>query len=33
MGRDNEALALSKAVRLHVENRVMVDGLRTITFT
>lgn len=33
VGRDNEALALSKAVRLHVENRVMVDGLRTITFT
>ncbi|MDO5745466.1 MAG: formyltetrahydrofolate deformylase [Micrococcaceae bacterium] len=33
VGRDNEALALSKAVRLHVENRVMLDGLRTITFT
>ncbi len=33
VGRDNEARALSKAVRLHVENRVMVDGLRTITFT
>ncbi|GAA1138917.1 formyltetrahydrofolate deformylase [Nesterenkonia lutea] len=33
VGRDNEALALSKAVRLHVENRVLVDGLRTITFT
>ena len=33
VGRGNEALALSKAVRLHVENRVMVDGLRTITFT
>ncbi len=33
VGRDNEALALSKAVRLHVENRVLLDGLRTITFT
>lgn len=30
LGRDNESAALSRAVRWHVENRVQIDGSRTI---
>lgn len=32
-GRDTEALALSRAVRWHCENRVMLHGGRTVVFT
>lgn len=32
IGRDNECLALSRAVRWHVENRVLLDGHRTVVF-
>jgi formyltetrahydrofolate deformylase len=32
MGRDSERLALSRAVRLHVEHRLALDGERTIVF-
>ncbi len=32
-GRDTEALALSRAVRLHAEKRVLLSGHRTIIFT
>jgi formyltetrahydrofolate deformylase len=32
LGRDNECLALSRAVRWHTENRVLLDGRRTVVF-
>ncbi len=32
-GRDTEALALARAVRLHAEKRVLLNGHRTIIFT
>jgi formyltetrahydrofolate deformylase len=32
LGRDNECLALARAVRWHSENRVLLDGHRTIVF-
>ena len=32
VGRDTEALALSRAVRWHAENRVMLSGHRTVVF-
>ncbi|QRP50776.1 formyltetrahydrofolate deformylase [Amycolatopsis sp. FDAARGOS 1241] len=32
LGRDNECLALARAVGLHAENRVLLDGARTIVF-
>ncbi|MEJ2860661.1 formyltetrahydrofolate deformylase [Actinomycetospora flava] len=32
VGRDAEALALSRAVRWHCERRVLVDGHRTVVF-
>jgi formyltetrahydrofolate deformylase len=32
LGRDAECLALARAVQWHVENRVMVDGHRTVVF-
>jgi formyltetrahydrofolate deformylase len=32
VGRDNECLALARAVRWHTENRVLVDGGRTVVF-
>jgi formyltetrahydrofolate deformylase len=31
-GRDNECLALAKAVRYHVERRVFLDGNKTVVF-
>jgi formyltetrahydrofolate deformylase len=31
-GRDTECLALARAVRWHAENRVMLDGSRTVVF-
>ena len=31
-GRDVEALVLARAVRWHVEHRVMLDGIRTVVF-
>ena len=31
-GRDTECLALARAVRWHAENRVMLDGNRTVVF-
>jgi formyltetrahydrofolate deformylase len=33
MGRDNEALALARAVKWHAERRVLLFGNRTIVFT
>lgn len=33
VGRDNECLALAKAVRYHVERRVFLDGNKTVVFT
>jgi formyltetrahydrofolate deformylase len=32
VGRDNECLALARAVRWHTENRVLLDGTRTVVF-
>lgn len=32
LGRDVECLALSRAVRWHTENRVLLDGSRTVVF-
>lgn len=32
LGRDTECLALSRAVRWHTENRVLLDGGRTVVF-
>lgn len=32
LGRDNECLALSRAVRWHTDNRVLLDGNRTVVF-
>lgn len=32
LGRDNECLALSRAVGWHADNRVLLDGLRTVVF-
>jgi formyltetrahydrofolate deformylase len=32
LGRDVECLALSRAVRWHTENRVLLDGNRTVVF-
>jgi len=32
VGRDSERSALSRAVRLHVEHRVVLDGWRTVVF-
>jgi len=33
LGRDTECLALSRAVMWHTENRVLLDGHRTVVFT
>jgi len=32
LGRDNECLALARAVRWHTENRILLDGRRTVVF-
>ena len=32
LGRDNECLALSQAVGWHADNRVLLDGIRTVVF-
>jgi len=32
LGRDNECLALARAVRWHTENRILLDGTRTVVF-
>jgi formyltetrahydrofolate deformylase len=32
LGRDNECLALARAVRWHTENRIILDGHRTVVF-
>jgi formyltetrahydrofolate deformylase len=32
LGRDNECLALARAVRWHTENRVLLHGRRTVVF-
>jgi formyltetrahydrofolate deformylase len=32
LGRDTESLALAHAVAAHTQNRVMVDGIRTVVF-
>ena len=32
-GRDIERRVLARAVRLHVENRVVINGRKTIVFT
>jgi formyltetrahydrofolate deformylase len=32
IGRDQESIALAQAVRLHIEQRVFVDGNRTVVF-
>jgi formyltetrahydrofolate deformylase len=32
LGRDNECLALARAVRWHTENRVLLDGTKTVVF-
>jgi formyltetrahydrofolate deformylase len=32
LGRDVECLALARAVRWHTENRVLLDGARTVVF-
>ncbi|MGH3168809.1 MAG: formyltransferase family protein, partial [Trebonia sp.] len=32
LGRDTESLALARAVQWHLENRVMLDGRRTVVF-
>ncbi|WP_375487372.1 formyltetrahydrofolate deformylase [uncultured Jatrophihabitans sp.] len=33
VGRDNECLALSRAVRWHAQNRILLDGNRTVVFS
>ena len=33
LGQDLEALALSRAVKWHCENRILIDGHRTLVFT
>jgi formyltetrahydrofolate deformylase len=33
VGQDAEALALSRAVRWHCENRVLLHGHRTVVFS
>lgn len=33
VGRDNESIALSKAVKYHIEHRVFLDGNKTVVFT
>jgi formyltetrahydrofolate deformylase len=32
VGRDNESMALAKAVRYHIEHRVFLDGNKTVVF-
>ena len=32
LGRDTESLALARAVKWHTENRVLLDGHRTVVF-
>jgi formyltetrahydrofolate deformylase len=32
LGRDTECLALARAVRWHTENRILLDGSRTVVF-
>ncbi|MDO7585947.1 MAG: formyltetrahydrofolate deformylase, partial [Oceanospirillaceae bacterium] len=32
VGRDNECMALAKAVKYHVERRVFLDGNKTVVF-
>ena len=32
LGQDNECLALARAVHWHTENRVLLDGIRTVVF-
>ena len=32
MGRDTEYMALSRAVRWHTENRILLHGRRTVVF-
>jgi formyltetrahydrofolate deformylase len=32
LGRDTECLALARAVRWHAENRILLDGNRTVVF-
>jgi formyltetrahydrofolate deformylase len=33
MGRDLECAALARAVRWHLEHRVLLDGSRTVVFS
>jgi formyltetrahydrofolate deformylase len=33
LGRDNECLALARAVRWHAENRTLLNGHRTVVFS
>jgi len=33
IGRDTEAVVLSRAVRWHAEHRVLLNGNRTVVFT
>jgi formyltetrahydrofolate deformylase len=33
LGRDTECLALARAVRWHTENRILLDGKRTVVFS
>ncbi len=33
IGRDIERMVLAKAVKAHLENRIIVDGNRTIVFS
>lgn len=33
VGRDNECMALAKAVKYHIERRVFLDGNKTVVFT
>jgi formyltetrahydrofolate deformylase len=32
VGRDNESMALAKAVKYHIEHRVFLDGNKTVVF-
>jgi formyltetrahydrofolate deformylase len=32
MGRDNESMALARAVKYHIEHRVFLDGNKTVVF-
>jgi len=32
VGRDNESMALAKAVKYHIERRVFLDGNKTVVF-